>query len=261
MYSNVLVPEMQLSKSHLIQRRRNRRTFRFLDLLSTSQKPKEKKPKLEDADASTYFETSNKIKRVAAPQRKTPVKKETKKEKNDDDDFLVDDDDFDFDEDLMQEIDFPVKEVPKSTNGANQMNGQPKDAVPASTATNTTSKTEQKTTPAKRKVVDTSSDDDFVEPKPVSKAVKVSKPTSTKKESAEPVAVAKGAPALKKTPTKAAKPPTKATPKTTKKADSKESEEDLERKAVLESVETVDLPDAEPTTGEDKKYILSSVSN
>jgi hypothetical protein len=179
------------------------------------------------------------------------VKKEAKKEKNDDDDFLVNDNDFDFgDEDLMQEIEAPVKAEPKPINGTKHENGRSNDVVPTAAAI---AKIEPKTTPAKRKVVDDSSDDDFVEPKPA-KSVTTSRQTPTKKEPIASIPSKKEPPAPKKTPTKTPpKPTTKPASKTAKKADSIEPEEDLKRKAVLESIEKVELPDIEPSTGEDKK--------
>lgn len=183
------------------------------------------------------------------------MKKEAKKEKNDDDAFLVDDDDdFDIgDEDLMQEIEAPVKAEPKPIDGTKHKNGQSNDVVPTAAAT---TKIEPKTTPAERKVEDDSSDDDFVDPKPA-KSVTTSRQTPTKKEPIPSIPPKKEPPAPKKTPTKAPpKPTTKPASKTAKKADSIEPEEDLKRKAVLESIEKVELPDIEPSTGEDKKYNL-----
>ena len=92
-------------------------THSFIDWYRI-EKPKEKKLKLEDTDASSYFETSNKIKRTAAPPRKT----QTQKKIEDDDDFIVDDDDFDFDEDLIEEIENTQCATATSTNGTKKEN-------------------------------------------------------------------------------------------------------------------------------------------
>ena len=119
------------------------------------EKPKEKKPKLEDTDASSYFESSNKVKRTAVPQRKA----QTRKKKIEDDDFIVDDDDFEFDETLIQEIEKSQPAEPTTTNGTKKENTKatPKKAAP-------TTKKEDIKTPTKRKSEVVSSEDEFIDP-------------------------------------------------------------------------------------------------
>jgi hypothetical protein len=240
-------------------------------LSSRPLKPAEKKQKLEDTDASTYFGTSNKINRVAAPPRKQQTKKKQ------DDDFMIDDDDFEFDEDLMEEIETPVPT--KTSNGVKkEKNETPKTSpvkaapvkivTPVKTAapakTTAVLKENIKTAPAKRKVQVLSSgdEDDFVDPKPAPKTTR-----STPKKA--PTDTIKNIPATK-TPTKAVaksapKSSVKTEPKTAtkpapkpKKAEIKDTE-DPERKAILESIETVALPDTDPAT--DTKYPPPSSTN
>ena len=223
-----------------------------------SEKPKEKKRKLEDTDATSYFETSNKIKRVAVPAPK-PKTKPVKKAQEYDDDFIVDDDDFDFDDDVMKEI-----EVPQSTKIATNTNGTKvngKEPMAAKTASPKTVKKEDRKpapAPAKRKADEVSSgEDEFMEPKPVRKTDRSSRSTPKKAKVAETV---KEEP-LAKSP---AKPPVKTaprTPKAVKKQEANEEEEDTERKAILENVETVALPDVEPSKGESKYLSLLSCPN
>jgi len=218
------------------------------------EKPKEKKPKLEDTDASSYFGTSNKIKRTAAPPPRKPPP--TKKKRQEDDDFVVDDDEFDFDEDVMQEIENsqPAK-VTTSTNGTKKGNATP---TPTKTATATV-KDEPKITPTKRKaaVVKSDDEDEFLDPKP---APKTSTRTTPKKPKPAIATAKKESPAPKKTPPKLApaaklalpKAPPKTTPKAAKKEQNEDAEGDLQRKAILESVEKVDLPDIAAPSGDTK---------
>jgi hypothetical protein len=187
----------------------------------------EKKVKLEDTDASTYFGTSNKINRTAVP----PRKKGTAKRENDD--FIVDDDEFEFDNDLMEEIETPAT-VRNSTNGVKRENVKTTSSEPATKRT-------VKSEPAKRKLEVTSDEeDDFVDPKPAPKTTR----STPKKAKPEVPQVTKEPTPAKKTPIKT---PSKPVSKATKKPDPKNAEEDPERKAILENIETVALPEAEST--------------
>lgn len=223
------------------------------------EKPKEKKPKLEDTDASSYFGTSNKIKRTAAPPRKPPA---TKKKVEEDDDFVVDDDDFDFDEEVMEEI-----ETSQPAKGATSTNGTKKGSAKSTPtkASTTPVKQEPKSTPTKRKAykVESDDEDEFLDPIP---APEPSTRSTPKKSKPAPTAVKKESPPPKKTPTKSAPTGTKAappkaapktTPKPVKKEQNEDSEGDLQRKAILEKVETVDLPDIVPPSGDTKHARLS----
>lgn len=197
---------------------------------------------LEDTDASSYFETSNKIKRTAVPPRKARAKNKTK-----DDDFVVDDDDFEFDEDLMQEIESSQPTKAPTTNGSHK--DKPKSS-PTKTVT-AAKKDAVKKTSTKRKVDVVSSEDEFLDPKPVPKDLKPVRVTPKKSKSSESTLTAKKdeiAP-TKKTPTNVAPKPA---PKTTKKSEPDEAEDDLGRKAILDSIETVALPDTEPA--DETKY-------
>jgi hypothetical protein len=158
----------------------------------------------------------------------------------DDGDFVVDDAEFEFDDELMQEL-----ETPQTTSNGTKTNGKSENSKPASPKT--VKKEEPKPAPAKRKAKDDSSDDDDFKPAPRATRSTPKKPklveASVKKE--EPI----------KTPTKAANKSTQRTPKGTSKASSKQDakeEEDSQRKAILNSVETVALPDIEPPKGETK---------
>jgi len=122
-----------------------------------------------------------------------------------------------------------------------------------------------KTTPTKRKADMISSEDELIDPKPSPKIEKSTRSTPKKAKLSEPspvkkeAATAPPAPAPpKKTPTKPApKPASKSTAKPTKKGDVDDTEGDFERKAILESIETVDLPDVDPPS--DKKYNPSHI--
>lgn len=207
-----------------------------------SQKLPVKKPKSEDVDASSYFGSANKIKRTPAPPPKTKVKK-----KQEDEDFVVDDEDFEIDEDLMQEIETskPVKPT-TSTDGTKNKNGKYTPTKPS------------KATPSKRKIEAISSDDDD-DFKPAPKIEKSSKSSPRKPKPSEMAkTVEREALPPNSTPEK---PQTKSTSKTmsksSKKTEAKEPKEDLERKAILESVQTVALPDVAPSAG--AKYFISVI--
>ena len=201
-------------------------------------------PKLKDVDPASYFKNSNKIERTTGP----PPKRQPKKNQEDDD-FVVDDDDYDLDEDLMQEIEYsqPVKS-PASTNGKKKEN---KGSTPTK---KTTGKTESVKIPSKRKAEASSDEDEF---KPALKIEKTPKSTPKKPKPSTSASTAKkeAAPPKPTSPKPAAKATSKTTPKASKKKESTETEEDLERKAILESVETVVLPDAAPSAG--GKYVIS----
>jgi replication factor C subunit 1 len=110
----------------------------------------------------------------------------------------------------------------------------------------------KKETPSKRKVVevDSEDDDDFIR---APKIAQSSRLTPKKPAPAKPPPIKKEP---VKTPTKA---PAKAAPKaakTSKKPD--EEVEDAARKAILDSIETVGLPDTEPPT--DGKFNFRAVA-
>jgi hypothetical protein len=190
--------------------------------------------------------------------------------KVEDDDFVIDDDDFEFDDDVMQEIETPAKMA--STNGhKNDTTKSPprKSSIPAnkdtekgkSTPTKSASVVKKETpkrTPTKLKAEVASSEDEFVDPKSVAKPDKSSRSTPKKAKPSEPTPTVKTEAPLPKTPAKAStKTAAKTAPKSApraKKSEVKEPEEDLERKAILQSVETVALPDVEPPAG-DTKYL------
>jgi hypothetical protein len=150
----------------------------------------------------------------------------------------------------MQEIENTQPATKTSANGTKKEN-----------AKNTPTKALKKeTTAIKQKAEVNSSEDEFVDPKPAPKVDKSLRSTPKKAKPSETISPAKKVMPITKTPPKAA---TKAAPKTTpkpaprstKKADVHDTEGDLQRKAILESVETVDLPDTEPAG--DTKYTLS----
>jgi hypothetical protein len=157
---------------------------------------------------------------------------------------MVDDDDFEFDEDLMAEIETSAPTAKyASTNGAQ------KEKETIKTTNVKAVKVEVKSPPAKRKVeVESSDEDDFVDPKPAPKVTR----TTPKKEKPAPKEVKAEVAAVKKEAL-AKKTPTKPTPKPPKKQDPKIAEEDTERKAILENIETVALPSADLPS--DTKYL------
>ena len=155
-------------------------------------KPREKKPKLEDTDASSYFGSSNKIKRTAVPVKKPapPAAQATKKKVDDDEDeFIVDD--FEFDEELMQEVEStgPVA-MPTTTNGTKKGNNTKTEKA----ATSPLVIAEKPKTPVKRKAPvkeEDSSEGDFIDdPKPKSKTDS-SKRTPKKVSASQPPAAVK----------------------------------------------------------------------
>lgn len=109
----------------------------------------------------------------------------------------------------------------------------------------------KKETPSKRKVVevDSEDDDDFI---PAPKIAQSSISTPKKPAPAKP-------PPIKKEPVK---PPTKApataAPKAAKTSKKPDEAEDAARKAILDSIETVGLPDTEPPT--DGKFNFRAVA-
>ena len=110
-------------------------------------------------------------------------------------------------------------------------------------------------TPVKRKALvkdeESSEDDEFLDPKSAPKP-DTSRRTPKKPKTSEPATIkAQTKPAVKAAP----KTTAQTAPKATKKTESKIEEEDAERKAILESVETVELPDTAPAAG-DGKYTL-----
>jgi hypothetical protein len=250
-----------------------------------SQPVTEKKAKLEDTDASAFFETSNKIKRTPIPPKKP------KKVKTEDDDFIVDD--FDFDDDFLDEVE--TSQLGPS-NGTRTENLEPSPKKPV------TPKVEKKAsnpepvqkTPPKRKVKEIVSDDDdeFIDPKPHAKKSKPNSPkaeanakpktqkeTPTKRKAKEPSSDKDDdfKPAAKEAPIKSprgtkkplesttttrspVKPATKAAttkpppaPRATKKQKEDVKEGDQERQAILNSIQTIEIPDAAAPS--DTKYI------
>jgi hypothetical protein len=161
----------------------------------------------------------------------------------------------------MQELENSHPTQPTSTNGTKKENVK---AIPTK-ASPLKKKEATKTTPKKWKAEVISSEDELVDPKPAPKIEKSTRSTPKKAKPSEPSPAQKEAaaaatppppPPPKKTPTKPApKPAPKSATKSTKKGDVDEIEGDLERKAILESIETVDLPDVDPPS--DKKYSLS----
>jgi hypothetical protein len=148
----------------------------------------------------------------------------------------------------MQEIENPRPATTTSTNGT-------KKEVAKTTPTKAV---KNEATPRKRKVEVVSSEDEFVDPKPAPKTDKPLRSTPKKTKLSETKSPAKKVvtPVTKTSPKAAPKAVPKAAPKSaaksTKKAAVDDTEGDLERKAILESVETVDLPDTEPAG--DTKY-------
>jgi DNA-binding protein HU-beta len=166
---------------------------------------------------------------------------------------------------LIQEI-----EKSQSANGTKKENvkATPTKAVsavkegakPTTTKDAAVKKENSKTTPKKRKVDMILSEDEFIDPKSAPQIDKSTRSTPKKSKLPELKSTAEkdvAPPPPTKTPTKTTAT-TKAAPKSaaksTKKAHSKD-EEDLARKTILESIETVDLPDTAPTG--DTKYFLS----
>lgn len=148
----------------------------------------------------------------------------------------------------MQEIEKSQPATTTSTNGTRKEN-----------AKNTPTKAVKKeATPKKRKAEVLSSEDEFIDPKSAPKTDKPHHSTTKSFETTSPVKKVV-TPATKKSPRAVSKVGPKSTakpaPKSTKKAGLDDAEGDLERKAILESIETVDLPDIEP--GGDTKYHLS----
>ena len=148
----------------------------------------------------------------------------------------------------MQEIENTQPATKTSANGTKKEN-----------AKNTPTKAVKKeATPRKRKVEVVSSEDEFVDPKPEPKKDKSLRSTPKKAKPSEITSPAKKVvtPVTKTPPKPAAKAAPKSTPKpaprSTKKADVDDIEGDLERKAILESIQTVELPDIEPAG--DSKY-------
>jgi len=138
----------------------------------------------------------------------------------------------------MQEIDAAPAE-PAATKGS-KANGKAKAEKQASPKA--VKKDEAKSASAKRKAMEDDEEDDDLIPVPL----RTTRSTPKKRKIAEPP-TKKQEPV--KTPTKSAP---KATAKATKKPDAKTEEDDPERKAILQSVETVALPDVEPPTGDTK---------
>lgn len=153
----------------------------------------------------------------------------------------------------MQEIEKTQPTTTTASNGTKKEN-----------AINTPTKAVKKeATPTKRKVEAISSEDEFVDPKPAPKTDKSLRSTPKKAKPSETMPPAKNVTPVTKTPPKPApkaaakvtpKSAPKPAPRSTKKAGMDEKE-DLERKAILESIETVDLPDIEPAG--DTKYPVS----
>lgn len=153
----------------------------------------------------------------------------------------------------MQEIENSHPRQQTSTNGTKKENvkATPTKASPSK------KKEVTKTTPTKRKAEVTSSEDELLDSKPAPKIEKSTRSTPKRAKPSEPSPVKKEAtpPPPKKTPTKQApKPAPKSASKPTKKGDVDDTEGDLERKTILESIETIDLPDVAPQS--DKKYTL-----
>ena len=201
---------------------------------------------MEDTDASSYFESSNKIKRTAMPAKK-PVPAPVKKKPDFDEDEFIVDDDFEIDdEELMQEVE--ITKPTTTRNGVKKENTMNK-------ATEVAPPVDKPKTPVKRKALvkdeESSEDDEFLDPKSAPKP-DISRRTPKKPKASEPATIkAQTKPAVKAAP----KTTAQTTPKATKKTESKIEEEDAERKAILESVETVELPDTAPAVG-DGKYTL-----
>lgn len=155
----------------------------------------------------------------------------------------------------MQEIENFQHPQTTSTNGTKKENAK---STPTKAA-GTTTTTKTKITPTQRKVEAVSSEDEFVDPKPVPKIDKSTRSTPKKAKLSEPSPAKKDVAPPKKTPTKTtSKTAPKAAAKSTKKIDTNDSDGDLQRKAILESIETVDLPDAAPAS--DKKYAARRLS-
>jgi len=119
-------------------------------------------------------------------------------------------------------------------------------------------KTAKTTTPTKRKGIEAeSSDDEFLDLKPAPQMDKPSRPTPKKAKPMENLPKKESA----KTPTKAS---TKSVAKSTttkqsqKVMDKEDTEGDAERKAILDSIETVKLPDPAPAT--DAKFNFRDVA-
>lgn len=175
-----------------------------------------------------------------------------------DDDFDVDAEEFDLDDDMMKEIENSQGRFGEKANGNKQGNTK-------STPTKTTAslkKENDKGAPTKRKLETISSDDDeFIELKP---AATGKKSTPKKPKLSESTAAVMKEPDVNKTPTKASAPsktPSKPMPRVFPKSAARgkkeeDAEEDIERKAILKNVETVDLPDVLPASGEMKYSIL-----
>jgi hypothetical protein len=186
---------------------------------------------------------------------KKPVPAPVKKKPDFDEDEFILDDDFDIDdEELLQEVETP--ELTTTSNGVKKENNTAKGTV---TAPRAAEADKAKSIPVKRKAAvmdgESSEEDEFLDPKSVPKP-DTSKRTPKKATTSEtPAGVKKETPV--KAPTKPAakaapKVAAKSIPKATKKTESKIEEEDAERKAILESIETVDLPDTAPSTGDGK---------
>jgi len=114
------------------------------------------------------------------------------------------------------------------------------------------------TTPAKRKGIEVeSSDDEFLDPKPARQVDKSSRPTPKKGKAVE--TLPKKEPAKTPTKTSTKSPAKSTTTKQSKKVvDKEDTDGDAERKAILDSVETVKLPDPAPST--DGKFNFRDVA-
>jgi hypothetical protein len=178
--------------------------------------------------------------------------------KTDDDDFMVDDNDFEFDEDLMAEIETAAPAKQASTNGAQKEKETVKATIVKKENGKTTPvksiKVEVKSPSAKRKVeVESSDEDDFVDQKPALKLMR----TTPKKEKPAPKEVKAAVTAVKKE-APAKKTLTKHTPTPPKKPDPKNAKEDNKRKAILKNIENLALPSADPAS--DTKYIFQTTN-
>lgn len=149
----------------------------------------------------------------------------------------------------MQAIEESKAQASTSTNGTQKENPKP-------TLSNAAQKSPAKRTPTKRKVEEISSEDDFVEPVPEVKSKKTNvTPTRSAKLSvsaAKPTAPTPKRTPLKPEPKPSARAPPKSASKPPKKAKVEEPDEDPARKAILDSVETIEVPDAAPAG--DTKY-------
>jgi len=141
----------------------------------------------------------------------------------------------------MQEIEVPLPSKTAATNGSKSTG----KAESAKTESPKQVKKEIKPSVKRKAEEEVSEDEEFLP------APKTTRSTPKKAKAAEQPG--KGEEPANKTPAKPASKPSQRTPKAAKKQDTKDVEDDAERKAILNSVETVALPDVEPPKG-DTKY-------